>query len=74
MGSYWMSLDRCFCGKTRSLSLSDDRGGVRLFGPKCCGRWTEEHKWPCDADLLREAVTEMECAIEALEAGGEKES
>jgi hypothetical protein len=50
-----------------SISLDDERGGLRLTPSKCCGRWQMVKSWRMNAKQLRAIVNELECAVEELE-------
>ena len=50
-----------------SISLENERGGLRLTPSKCCGTWQIVESWRMNAGELRAIINELECAAEELE-------
>lgn len=68
-----LSLIECPHG-TRAISLDNEWGGLRLFGDKCCGRWSVVNEWPVTASELREAANELECWADSADDSAPPES
>jgi len=49
-----------------SVTIEDERGGVRLTKTKCCGRWREIGSWTLTPQMCDDAIRQFENAKEEL--------
>lgn len=63
-----LTIMRCPQHGNVALSVDDGRGGTRIAGNKCCGRWVTVKEFPMAPEDLLEIANTLECMAAQAEA------